>query len=394
MNRKRNPYRHKEEALSLLSRGEWKRALEAFQKHLEEEPDDLRSRLKRAELLERLGKKREALAEYQEIAEAYARDGFLLQAISVHKMILRINPSLTETHQRVAELYAKKVREAVPSRRLPHIPLLTDLTEEELHTLLDRVRIKTYPKGTLLCQEGDPGDSLMVICRGEVGIFKQYKGREVCVRELSEGDSFGELGFFLDGKRHATVKSLTECEVMEIVREEMEEILQRYPRVKEVLEDLFQKRVLDNLLALSPLFSSLPVADRKEVAKTFRLFTLPEGTVLFKGGDPPGSLYLIQRGEVEIYTQDSRQNRVSLGKLGSGDFFGEIALLFNTPRMAFARTTQPTELLELDKENFDRLLQKFPLLQSVAKEISARRLVRMKEALSQGGMERARGAMV
>lgn len=392
MNKVRSPY--KEEALSLLSRGEWKRALEAFQKHLEMEPDDLRSRLKKAELLEKLGKKKEALGEYQDIAEAYAKDGFLLQAISVNKMILRINPSSREIHERLARLYARKVQTVPSSRRLPYIPVLSDLTQEELQTLLDRVQINTYPKDALICQEGDPGDSLMVICRGKVGIYKKSKGTEVFVRELEEGDCFGEVGFFLDRKRQATVKSLNGCEVMELNRKELEEIIRSYPRVREVLEDLFQKRVLDNLLALSPLFSPLSVADRKEVAKRFRLLNLPEETLIFKGGDPPRSLYLIQRGEVEIFTQDRNKKHISLGRLGGGDFFGEIGVLFNTPRMAFAKTTQPTDLLELDKENFDRLLQKFPQLQFATKEISSRRLIRMKEALSQVEKSKAKESWV
>ncbi len=382
MNKVRRTY--KEEALFLLSRGDWKKALEAFQKHLEKEPEDLRSRLKKAELLEKLGKRKEALTEYQGIAEAYASDGFLLQAISVNKMILRMNPSLREIHERLAQLYAQKVQTAPSSRRLPNIPFLSDLTQEELQSLLDRVQINTYPKEAILCQEGEPGDSLMVICRGKVGIYKRAKGKEeVCVRELEEGDCFGELGFFLDRNRQATVKSLVECEVMELNRKELEEIIRKYPRVNELLEDLFQKRVLDNLLALSPLFSPLSVADRKEVAKRFRLLNLPAETLIFKGGDPPRSLYLIQRGEVEIFTQDRHKKHISVGKLGGGDFFGEIGVLFNTPRMAFAKTTQPTDLLELDKENFDRLLKKFPQLQSVTKEISSRRLIRMKEALFQ-----------
>jgi cAMP-dependent protein kinase regulator len=392
MNKERISY--KEEALSSLSRREWKKALDSFQKHIEREPEDLRSRLKKAELLERLGKKKEAIAEYREIAEAYARDGFLLQAISVNKMILRINPSLKEINERLAQLYVEKTREAASSRPLPRIPILTDLNKEELQSLLGRVQFRTYPKGAFLCREGEPGDSLMVICRGEVGIYKHSQGKEVSVRNLGEGACFGEFGFFLDRKRHASVKSLVESETIEITRDELDGIIRRHPRVKEVLEDLFQKRVLDNLLALSPLFSPLSVADREEVLKRFRVLNIPEETFVFKGGDPPHCLYMIKRGEVEIFTQDRRGKRVVLGKLGSGHLFGEIGVLLNTPRMAFARTTQPTELFELAKEDFDDLLQKFPRLRSVAKEISSKRLVQMKEVLSQGSVERAKESMV
>lgn len=386
---------HKKEALLWLSRGDWKKSLEAYEKHCAQEPEDLRSRLKKAELLERLGKKKEAIREYRQVAEAYARDGYLLQAISVNKMILRIDPSAKEINARLAQLYTERRRESKQPRPLPPIPLFSDLSEQDLRSILDRVRYKTFPKETYLCREGEAGDSLVILCRGEVGIYKQSpEGDEKWIRTLREGDCFGEFGFFLDRKRHASVKALTECDTIEITHEELEAIIKTHPHVKEALEDLFKKRVLDNLLALSPLFFPLPAADREEVFMRFRVQTLPEATVIFKGGDPPHCLYLIKSGEVEIFTQDRRGKRVVLGTLGTGQLFGEIGVLLDTPRMAFARTTQPAELLELSKEDFDDLLKKFPRLQSIAKEISSKRLVRMKEALSQTVAESTKEPMV
>jgi cAMP-dependent protein kinase regulator len=339
MNKERISY--KEEALSFLSRREWKKAMESFQKHIDQEPEDLRSRLKMAELLERLGRKKEAIVEYRQVAEAYAREGFLLQAISVNKMILRIDPLSKDINEQLTQLYMARARETKPSRPLPHIPLLSDLKEEELQTLLSRVQFRAFPKGSFLCREGEPGDSLMVICQGQVGVYKHFEGQEVWIRNLKEGDCFGEFGFFLDRKRHASVKSLMECETIEITRNELEEIIRNHPRVEEVLEDLFKKRVLDNLLAISPLFSPLSGSDREEVLKRFRVVSIPEETYVFKGGDPPHCLYLIKSGEVNIFTQDRRKKRVNLGKLGSGHLFGEIGVLLNTPRMAFAKTTHP-----------------------------------------------------
>src|SRR4030067_1563470 len=93
---------NKEEAHLALSRGELRKALEHFQKHCAQVPEDLRSRVKVAELLERLGQKKEAVLEYQEVAESYASDGFLLQAISVNKMALRIDPSAKGVNARLA----------------------------------------------------------------------------------------------------------------------------------------------------------------------------------------------------------------------------------------------------------------------------------------------------
>jgi CRP-like cAMP-binding protein len=393
MNREKISF--KEVAQQALSRGEWKKALECFQNHCAQEPEDFRSQLKVAELLERLGQKKEAVQMYRKVAEAYAQDGFLLQAISINKMILRIDPSSQDVNHRLAQLYAEKTREMKPIRPFPHIPLFSELNEQELQSLLSHIQSKTFLKDSCICREGEGGDSLFVVSRGEVAITRQTPtGREVWVRNLKDGDFFGEFGFFIDQKRHATVKAMTECEILEISRNELNEMIRVHPRLDEVLQNLFKERILDNFLALSPLFSSLTSQERGEVIKRFHLRKIPEGTTLFKGGDPPASLYMVKNGGVEIFTQNRHGKKVLLGLLESGNFFGEIGPLFDKPRMASARTTRPTELLEMTQEDLKACLLQFPNLQTKLKEISLKRLSRIKELLSQEAIQKAKEAMV
>jgi cAMP-dependent protein kinase regulator len=385
----------KENAQKALSRGEWRKALECFQKHCALEPEDLRSRLKVAELLERLGQKEEAIQMYRKVAEVYALDGFLLQAISINKMILRVDPSSQDVNQRLAQLYAEKTRETKPLRPFPHIPLFSELNEQELQSLLSHIQSQTFPKGSLICREGEGGDSLFVISRGEVSIAKQMpEGREVRVRNLRDGDFFGEFGFFIDQKRHATVRAITECEILEISRNALNKMIEIHPRLNEVLQNLFRERILDNFLALSPIFSSLVSSERGEFMKRFHLREIPEGTTLFKGGDPPTSLYMVRSGEVEVFTQNRHGKKVSLALLESGNFFGEIGPLFGKPRTANARATRPTELMEMTKEDFNACLLRFPNLQTKLKEISLKRLSQTKELLSQEAIQKAKEAMV
>ena len=393
MNKERISF--KDIAHQALSRGEWRKALESFQKHCARQPEDLRSQLKVAELLERSGQKKEAVQVYRKVAEAYAQDGFLLQAISINKMILRTDPSFKDANERLAQLYTERVRETKPLRPFHHTPLFSELNEQELQLLLGLVRVKTFQKDSLICREGEAGESLMIINRGEVAITKQIpRGEEVWIRNLREGDFFGEFGFFTDQKRHANVKALTECEIMEISKNELDEIIKVRPRVKEVLQDFFRQRVLDLFFALSPFFSSLTSIEREDVFKRFRLLKIPEETLLFKGGDSSNSLYMIKSGEVEIFTQTRQGKRTRLATLKSGNFFGEISLLFNKPRMAFARTIRPSELLELTKEDLEECLRQFPKLRSMLKEISLKRLSQAKEILSREEVGRAKEAMV
>jgi len=385
----------KREAQQALSRGEWRRALECFQNHCAQEPGDVRSQLKVAELLERLGRKKEATQMYRTVAEAYGRDGFLLQAISINKMILRVDPSAQDVHQRLAQLYTEKTREMKPLRPFPYIPLFSELDERELQSLLPQVQSKTFQEGSLICREGERGDSLFVISRGEVSITKRTReGREVSIRSLREGNFFGEFGFFIDQKRHATVKASIDCEILEISRQALNKMIEIHPRLNEVLQNLFKERILDNFFALSPMFSSLTSKERGEVLKRFLFRKIPEGTLLFKGGDPPASLYMVRSGEVEIFTQNRRGKKVSLALLESGNFFGEIGALLDKPRTANARTTRPTELLEMRREDFNACLRQFPTLQTKLKEISLNRLSRTNDLLSQQAIQKVKEAMV
>jgi CRP-like cAMP-binding protein len=329
------------------------------------------------------------------VAETYAQDGFLLQAISINKMILRMDPSSEDVNDRLAQLYVEKTRETELLRPFPHIPLFSELNEQELQSLLPLVQSKTFQKNSHICQEGEDGDSLFVISQGEVAITKQTPGgKEIWVRNLREGDFFGEFGFFTDQKRHASVKAIIQCEILEISLNELNELMKTYPHLKEVLQNLFKQRVLDLFLACSPLFSSLTASERENVFKRFHLLKISQDTLLFKGGEPSHSLYMIKSGEVEIFIQDRLQRKTALAILRSGNFFGEIGVVMNKPRMAFAKTTQPSELLELTKEDLETCFLKFPKLKPIMKEISSKRLLQMKELLLQKKVEKVREVMV
>jgi cAMP-dependent protein kinase regulator len=385
----------KEEAQRAFSHGEWRKALDLFQRYCAQNPEDLRSRLKLAELLERLDQQKEAIQTYQTLAEVYAQDGFLLQAISINKMILRIDPSSKDVSARLAQLYTEKIRETKFLQSFHPPPLFSELNQQELNSLLGHLQVKRLQKGTPICREGEIGDSLFIIGRGEVVITKRMRdGKEVWVRNLREGDFFGEFGFFTDQKRHASVAAATDCEIFLISRSELEKMGKTHPHVMEVLQKFFKERVLDLFLALSPLFSSLTSLEREEVFKRFRLLKVPMKTLLFNEGDSPDALYMIKSGEVEIFARNRQGKKICLNTLKSGNLFGEISLLFNKPRMAFAKTTRPSELLQLTKEDLEVCLLQFPNLRSTLEGISSKRLVQTREILSQEEVEKAREVML
>jgi hypothetical protein len=66
------------------------------------------------------------------------------------------------------------------------------------------------------------------------------------------------------------------------------------------------------------------------------------GQIIFHQGDAGGFLYQVQSGSVEISCNYPHEIAVVIGNAGPGDFFGEMALIDNRPRMATATATSKT----------------------------------------------------
>lgn len=79
------------------------------------------------------------------------------------------------------------------------------------------------------------------------------------------------------------------------------------------------------------------------------------GEVLVRQGAPADKFFIIVDGAVEVVREDDGAPRV-VATLGPGQFFGEVAILRDTPRTATVRATAPTTLLALEREAFRALV--------------------------------------
>jgi CRP-like cAMP-binding protein len=393
----------KSRAQKYLSKGNYKKALAEFQKIIKLDPMGLRARLRVGDLLQKLGRTGEAVAQYKQLTRHYAEEGFLIQAISLNKIILRIDPSQEGIDKELADLYAQTgVSSQIPAKgetvekKLPEIPLLSELNRDELQEVVSHLKAKRVARGSLLCKEGDPGDSIYIISSGKVVVLKYSKKKQgdILLATLNEGDFFGEFGFFSDRKRHATVKALTELEVLEISRNDFDEIAKVHPRIRNILLNFYKKRIIDTLLAFSPLFRQLQPHERAQLVSRFKLRRIGENRLIFEQGAPPTSFFVIKSGEVEVFASKKGEPRVTLGSLKGGDFFGEISLIFNRPRMASVRTTKTTEVLEMEKADFDHVVGAYPSIKGTLEASSRKRLEVTSQIISSSWTKKATAAMV
>jgi hypothetical protein len=108
---------------------------------------------------------------------------------------------------------------------LKAVPLLSDLSGEQLLPVADIVQQVHVESGDLVFAEGQPGNHLYVILEGEVDVLR---GREV-VAQFGVKDCFGEMALLDQSPRSASVRARTDCELLAISRDDFQDLLDMHP---------------------------------------------------------------------------------------------------------------------------------------------------------------------
>jgi CRP-like cAMP-binding protein len=121
---------------------------------------------------------------------------------------------------------------------------------------------------------------------------------------------------------------------------------------------LFSHDTKADALARCPFFAGLSRRDLLELAKASEDMEVEEGKVLTREGQSGSEFFVIVDGEVSV-TKNGQEIRT----LGPGDFFGEIALLEDTPRTATVVAKTPLRFFVLTRRSFRSLLAHQPELE-------------------------------
>jgi CRP/FNR family transcriptional regulator, cyclic AMP receptor protein len=104
-------------------------------------------------------------------------------------------------------------------------------------------------------------------------------------------------------------------------------------------------------LAQISLFSRLSPAELDIVEGLLHQREFLADEVVFDEGEEGQAIYIVQQGEVMLCRQGEGEGG-QIAVLGSGEFFGDLALLDNLPRAAQARAVKPTRLAALFRQDF------------------------------------------
>lgn len=268
-------------------------------------------------------------------------------------------------------------------------PLLGYLGPLELARVGQALRMRRVKPGDVVIREGDAGDALFAVGRGRLVVHcapgdegddaQESTSLEALLDEgsdggerervylagLADGDFFGEFSFLAERPRSATVEAITDSLLLEIDRAAVDEILRSDPSFTEPLLQFYKERVVELMMAKSPVFSLLEPHDRKSLLERSELVTHDDEQIVVEEGTRNDHLYFIKRGEVEIFRKDGSGLSIFINKLGAGQFFGEIAALKGTARTVSVRAMGEVSLFKIDSSALLEIVQRQPELEKL-----------------------------
>jgi CRP/FNR family cyclic AMP-dependent transcriptional regulator len=136
------------------------------------------------------------------------------------------------------------------------------------------------------------------------------------------------------------------------------------------------------LLRTVPIFSELSDADIASLARLANRRRYPKDTVVFFENEEGDFFFMIVEGRIKVTILGDDGREVILSILGTGDFFGEMALLDNEPRSATAIAIEDSELVSLHRHDFQSVLSDNRSIMSALIKILAARIRKANHQIS------------
>jgi CRP/FNR family transcriptional regulator, cyclic AMP receptor protein len=112
---------------------------------------------------------------------------------------------------------------------LSRVPTFAGLSREELIRIAKVTVPRTFPAGSVVLREGDPGDTCYVMSSGRARITREHTGRTITLTNIGPGEIFGELAMFGGETRSATVEAIDDVEVVAILADDLKRMLKEHP---------------------------------------------------------------------------------------------------------------------------------------------------------------------
>ena len=121
--------------------------------------------------------------------------------------------------------------------------LFSNLTPQEIGSLIDHMDRMNFAPGDTLVQEGDPGDWFFIVQKGKVKTNqKKWLIGNKEIATLGSKDFFGEIALLSSGKRSATLTAVENTVCFSMYKSQFAELVEKCPNFREEMERLVAQR--------------------------------------------------------------------------------------------------------------------------------------------------------
>ena len=368
----------KDQAQALFLKGKYEKALAFYHKIVEADPKDIKVWVRIGDLYRKAKRPEQAIDIYAKAARAFAVSGFLMQAISVSKMILEIDPDHRETQNALTELYAKKegirpATAAVVGTGAPSVGgnAVSAASMAMLEQLKKKSAVdmppKIQPPAPPLIVPEVALDSVEIIV-DEEEIQEAYIQTDLDdvndLLEDADGGS-GDRGIRFDELDINTADDLFDS----IMRQEEVDLSTHDSAASLVLPDI-------------PLFSSLEPEEFSAILDQLSLRRFDVGDRIIREGERGDAFYIIARGRADVRKKDPSGKEIQVATLEEGQFFGEFAYFNESERHASVIVREQMNALEIDREGLSRITEQYPRIREVLRDFYRERLLNSLFAIS------------
>ncbi|KAI9357785.1 cyclic nucleotide-binding-like protein [Pilaira anomala] len=221
--------------------------------------------------------------------------------------------------------------------------LFKSLDEDHAQDVVNAMVEMCVRHGNAIIEQGGVGDFFYVV---QTGTFDCFIGPNK-VASYTAGGSFGELALMYNAPRAATVIATLDATLWALDRVTFRTLLMENTSKKRKLYESFLEEVA--------LLKSLEAYERHKIADALESVYFNDGDQIILEGDIGDHFYIIESGLATVYKIEDGE-RLDLNELERGGYFGELALLNDSPRAATVIAKGRLKCATLGKKAFTRLL--------------------------------------
>jgi CRP-like cAMP-binding protein len=232
------------------------------------------------------------------------------------------------------------------------------LSEGALEALSKKLNVLKVAAGTKIIKENTPADSFYLVNKGEVEVLKRTKfGQASKLSIMGYGEGFGEMALLTCSHRSCSVTAKTDVVLYRISKNDFEDIVNLDAAFLNMLEEKakgyedYQKIKMLQPFALLEPEKMLVLIDKMREEK------YSPGENIITQGEKGDLYYIIKSGKAAVIRQEKDKEPEQVAVIGSGEGFGEEAIIREKSRSATIRTIEDTTVLVLEKSDFENVLQ-------------------------------------